>query len=385
MITSSQRPSLTWDIFCDVVDNFGDAAICWRLARQLARQYGQNIRLYCNNIAVLHNFSGTAPEPNISILDWNDATNASPSEIVVEAFACALPASYIQAMAVRPVKPIWINLEHLALERWSSECHALPSPHPQLLLTKYFFIPGFWPKTGGLIREKNLLSERDTFRADKTAQGTFWKNHHLPKPPDGVRIISIFAYENPALKDLFDTLAKAPRPTWCIVPEGRVTSDVTAWLGQGSLTVGTPETHGNLTIISTGFFSQDDYDRLLWMCDLNFVRGEDSIIRALWAGTPFIWAAYQQKDNAHFDKVAELLDVLTDGLSPSAGSVLRVAFEVWNGEKTDTGVWAQILARFSELEAHAGKTTAHLAETADCALQIMDFVGLQARLTTPPV
>jgi uncharacterized repeat protein (TIGR03837 family) len=85
--------------------------------------------------------------------------------------------------------------------------------------------------------------------------------------------------------------------------------------------------------------SQDDYDHLLWSCDLNFVRGEDSLVRALWAARPgptaqlrsipFVWQIYTQDDKAHHAKLRAFLDwMLTRGSAPAG---LRAFHEIWNG------------------------------------------------------
>jgi uncharacterized repeat protein (TIGR03837 family) len=64
---------------------------------------------------------------------------------------------------------------------------------------------------------------------------------------------------------------------------------------------------------------------MLWASDLNCVRGEDSLVRALWAGQPFIWQIYPQDDGAHHDKLQAFLDWL------QAPASLRSAHAAWNG------------------------------------------------------
>jgi uncharacterized repeat protein (TIGR03837 family) len=56
--------------------------------------------------------------------------------------------------------------------------------------------------------------------------------------------------------------------------------------------------------------SQTEFDHLLWACDMNFVRGEDSLVRALWAGKPWVWQIYPQDDLAHHAKLQALCDKL---------------------------------------------------------------------------
>jgi uncharacterized repeat protein (TIGR03837 family) len=70
---------------------------------------------------------------------------------------------------------------------------------------------------------------------------------------------------------------------------------------------------------------------MLWACDLNLVRGEDSLVRALWAGQAFIWHIYPQDDNAHHAKLEAFLEWT------QAPESLRRAHRVWNG--MEAGEW----------------------------------------------
>mgnify|MGYP001557012606 CR=1 FL=1 len=49
MATNAPR----WDVFCRVVDNFGDAGFCWRLARMLAVTHGLDVTLRIDRIDAL--------------------------------------------------------------------------------------------------------------------------------------------------------------------------------------------------------------------------------------------------------------------------------------------------------------------------------------------
>ena len=45
--TFAARPD--WDVFCRVIDNFGDIGVCWRLARQLAGDFALHVRLWVDD------------------------------------------------------------------------------------------------------------------------------------------------------------------------------------------------------------------------------------------------------------------------------------------------------------------------------------------------
>jgi hypothetical protein len=57
------------------------------------------------------------------------------------------------------------------------------------------------------------------------------------------------------------------------------------------------------------FLPQTLYDQLLCLTDFNLVRGEDSFIRAILSGKPFIWNAYLQENIYHRVKVDAFLEV----------------------------------------------------------------------------
>jgi uncharacterized repeat protein (TIGR03837 family) len=86
-----------------------------------------------------------------------------------------------------------------------------------------------------------------------------------------------------------------------------------------------PAQRGALSISWLPHLPQIDFDHLLWACDLNFVRGEDSLVRALWAGSPFVWQIYAQDDDAHHSKLGAFLDWL------EAPPSLRHFHRLWNG------------------------------------------------------
>jgi uncharacterized repeat protein (TIGR03837 family) len=218
-------------------------------------------------------------------------------------------------------KCLWINLEYLSAESYVARCHTLPSPvmqGPGKGLTKHFFYPGFTPDTGGLLREPDLLPRQANFdrAAWLTKQGIDWQ---------GQRLISLFCYEPPGLTALLQALASDAVPTLLLVTPGRAAAAVRQ-LFEDEITLQPLWNIGNMLSISYfPMFSQADYDHLLWACDLSFVRGEDSLVRALWAGKPLVWQIYPQDDDAHHKKLNAFLDWL------QAPPSLRRAHHVWNG------------------------------------------------------
>ncbi|MGB8517798.1 MAG: elongation factor P maturation arginine rhamnosyltransferase EarP [Gallionella sp.] len=374
-MTKIYSEKISCDIFCNVVDNYGDIGVCWRLARQLASEYDLSVRLWVDDVA---SFAKLCPQADatlesqsqrgVEVRMWRKEFAAAQSaDIVIAAFACKLPDSYILAMAAKNDPPVWINLEYLSAENWVAGCHKLPSPHPQLPLTKYFFFPGFNQQTGGLLIEKNLLARRDAFQNNVAAQQEFWRGIGLEIPAADTLKISLFAYENNALTSLFDTWAKGEQAVLCLIPEGRIVPQVEQYFS-----VEENHARGNLQVRILPFVAQEDYDTLLWACDVNFVRGEDSCVRALWAGKPMAWQIYAQHDEVHWQKLQAFLRLYQEGLSDAASRALQGFWRVWNDGGTVAGEWDDFSGALNELHSHARHRAKILSEN-NLALNLLDF------------
>ena len=285
---------MNWDIFCKVIDNHGDAGVCWRLASELARR-GDSIRLWIDDPKPLK-FMAPQGQAGVEVISWNLWTAArKPGDVVVEAFGCDLPEEFVTGMTKVYPPPAWINLEHLSAEAYVERSHGLPSPvaqGPGKGLPKHFFYPGFTKGTGGLPREQGLEERMSAF--DRKAWLQQWG-----VDPDQARVFSLFCYEPAALRELLGQLANGDRPTELLITDGRAAEAVRR--------ISSGDVQGNLHLRWLPLLSQYEYDHLLWASDLNFVRGEDSIVRGLLAWVPCIWQLYPQEDAAHHAKVEAFL------------------------------------------------------------------------------
>ncbi|MEA9978503.1 elongation factor P maturation arginine rhamnosyltransferase EarP [Pseudomonas sp. 10B1] len=369
----------SWDIFCSVVDNYGDIGVTWRLARQLAAEHGFAVRLWVDD---LQPFTRLCPgadtaaaqqwQDGVSICHWSkDWQPTEVADVVIEAFACRLPPAYFDAMPQRSRPPLWLNLEYLSAEEWVSGCHALPSPQPNGL-RKIFFFPGFRSDTGGLLREAGLLDRRDAFQLDAAARYGFLQGLGV-EPVSNARLISLFAYENSGLASWLDALATDIRPTCLLVPEGRIVGDIGRWLDVDGLRAGARAQRGALTVQILPFVGQDDYDRLLWSCDFNAVRGEDSFVRAQWAGRPLLWHIYEQDDDAHWVKLDAFLELYLKGLSPSASQALKSVWQAWNSANEMGPHWSELLLHWPEVTEHAEHWCLEQASQADLTAALVQF------------
>ena len=388
------------DIFCKVVDNYGDIGVCWRLARQLANEFDISVRLWVDDLkslarlcpdvdAALNMQSCRKVEVRLwdaevfnPLLAYRPPSPARgrgvggeggetlsqgviPADLVIETFSCKLPEPYLSAMAARQTPPVWINLEYLSAEGWVEGCHRLPSPRPPL--TRYFFFPGFTQKTGGQILEQDLLARRDAFL--KEGFKAFWQSINMGVPSEDTLKISLFAYENAALEGLFDAWAESDRPVLCLVPQGRILPQVVNYFGETDGRYA----RGNLQVVVLPFVEQEKYDELLWACDINFVRGEDSFVRAQWAGKPLVWQIYPQHDEVHLKKLKAFLALYCNELSPKAAKTMQDLWEAWNGNgEAMVYAWREFASVRTELERRAMVWADELSEN-NLALNLLDF------------
>jgi uncharacterized repeat protein (TIGR03837 family) len=328
-------PSWQWEVFCRVIDNLGDIGVCWRLCADLASR-GHQVRLWIDHPGALAWMAPGALEgtiPGVQVMHWTQplpeglAESLAPADVWIEAFGCDPAAECTQHLARRLTigapAPVWINLEYMSAEPYVERSHRLPSPVMSGSLkglTKWFFYPGFTEATGGLLRESDLLSRQARFDA------AAWRLANQ-LPVDGKRQVSLFCYEPAALGDVLRGAGNDPSTSRWLVTPGRAAKAMARELES----TGLPGPSCQLQNLP--FFTQREYDHLLWSSDLNFVRGEDSLVRALWAGRPFVWHIYPQHDGAHRAKLEAFLDWL------QAPDALREMHRRWNGMVGGGDAW----------------------------------------------
>lgn len=366
---------LQWDIFCSVIDNFGDIGVCWRLARNIAAYPQYRIRLWIDNLPSLQRICPSVDPTlskqiiqNVEILAWGTPfLPVDSANIVIEAFGCRLPEVYLEAMTKNP--PVWINLEYLSAEPWIENCHGLASPHPTLPLTKYFFFPGFSAQTGGVLFEPEMIKQRERFQADPIQQRDFWQSLGLPAPKNNEMRLSLFCYANPNISALLTALAEADTCTTCILPQGPAEKHVAAFFRQHTLQPGCPYKRGNLQLYVLPFLEQSRYDYLLWACDINFVRGEDSFIRAQLAARPFIWHIYPQTENTHHLKLQAFL-----ARYAPADPDLCTLWQAWNDDTHNFSLyWQAFMSRLPARLRHARQWSEYLTAQKNLAANLIQF------------
>lgn len=390
---------LTWDLFCRVIDNHGDLGVCWRLARDLAHR-GHTVRLWVDDASAL-SWMAPAGAPGVQVLPWNDEVRwPEPAEVIVEAFGCDLPQGFVAAMRQRSGRgaaPVWINLEYLSAEAYVERSHALPSPQmigPGQGLTKWFFYPGFTVATGGLLREQGLVEDRDRFQGEAGAREAFLhqrigRTDFQLRRDSGAQpetLVLLFGYAQPALPAWLSA-SMACLQTVLVTP-GYSSREVARWLGlAASPTPGSTFERGLLRLVFLPPVEQPEFDLLLWSCDLNLVRGEDSAVRALWAGRPFVWQLYVQDEAWHLAKLEAFLVRYLQGAPADVATRVGTAFRRWNNGMPNPVEWPLPRQAWSGWQEWAGERSRQWAEVPDLTTQLLAFVRRQAlsnRLASDP-
>ena len=373
-----------WDIFCKIVDNFGDIGVCWRLARQLQFEHGLQIRLWIDDLEAAQKIipslkmaENSQTCDGITILKWpsfnheSEADFSQAADVVIETFACELPQAYMAVMVEHKSK--WVNLEYLSAEHWVDDFHAKPSPQANGL-TRYFYFPGFTEKTGGLIRESSLVIQNQLVRntnqvQSKQLQNKLWQSFNISN--FNAFKISLFCYPHAPIGDFLDVLANSNQLTNCYVPVSSILPNIAHYFGKKNIAIGDNMQHKNLQLHVLPFLSQPDYDTLLGACDINFVRGEDSWVRAIWAGKPFIWQPYWQDEDTHIKKLNAFIDLYYADFA--AKQVVCEAHSAWLTGQITSAVWQNYVLNLTAIKNYTQQRALQLAKQADLATQLVAF------------
>ena len=354
---------LLWDIFCQVIDNFGDVGVCWRLAADLA-QRGHTVRLWLDDKRALQWMAPGATQgdwPGISVHDWPvpHAVASNPAlplaDVWIEAFGCDIPPVWLQTQVevanTQARHPAWINLEYLSAEPFALRSHGLPSPvmqGPARGWTKFFFYPGLSKGSGGLLPQP-----------DRQTLAPSWAQPQLaPFAPEtaGEHTVLLFSYASAPIAALIQALHRSAQAVQILVAAGQSADAMRLALAAVCRTGGDSEATrapasnriptraaaiptepsksaadaleewrwGRLRLRFLPFLPQKTFDQLLGLCDLNLVRGEDSLAQAVQAGKPCVWQIYPQDDGAHRPKLIAYLDAI------AADMPLRAWHRFWN-------------------------------------------------------
>jgi len=378
-------------IFCKVIDNFGDLGVCWRLARQLAIEQQHAVTLWIDDWQIVEQMTLKTQTPAIASqagelawMHWSDdqrltsqlTVHSLPIDWLIEGFACRLPEDLLAHLAKQTPAVRWVNLEYLSAESWIHDCHGLMSDHPRLNIRQHFFFPSVTPDSGGLLRESHLLTQIQTFQSSGSLQHDFWQHYGIGADDFSLKI-SLFAYPHVPLADLLNRLRDHPTTVLLAVTDSGHRHAVQAWLATQSL--GLPAHRasvkcGSLTVLRLPFLSHTAFDQLLWACDLNLIRGEDSCVRAMWAAQAWLWHIYPQDDDAHQDKLRAMLAVIEQTLAGQDDAALQCWLTaVWTYGMSQPTNWTALLGYLPRIGRLSQRWQQYLADQSDLVQRLLQL------------
>lgn len=368
------KKTLTIDLFCSVIDNYGDIGVCYRLAKELARNKVE-ISLYVDDLPT---FKKICPQilptqniqylndDNILVKKWvTDDYSYEPSNVVIEAFACNISPSFTDKFTN---STIWINLEYLSAEKWVESCHKLPSLQNNGV-KKFFFFPGFTPNTGGINFENNFCKI-----SSKLAKDFVINKFELSPDIKDFFMCLIFTYENENLFPLIENIIKYKKKVIFLIPDSRSA----VYLKTSPLLQKFKLIYSNIIFHFFPMISQDEFNYIIKASDFNIVRGEDSICQAIMSGKPFIWHIYKQKENAHIDKIKAFLEEYCLDLSSPIANVFKNAFitfnTITNNYNLEYSSFSDFMIKYEEICSYSEKKTAKLFNNRNLCSNLLRFI-----------
>ena len=337
------------DIFCQVIDNYGDVGVTYRLAREFKRVYpNKKLRFVINQIEELNLIRKSE---NIEVILYKDISKIENSaDLIIESFGCEIPKEYMDK-ALKNSKLI-INLEYFSAEKWVDDFH-LQESFLGGNLKKYFFIPGLSEKSGGILLDNEFLQRKKKVEANK--------EYYLEK--FGIKekydlMGSIFSYEK-NFDSLIEELKKLDKKIILLILSEKTQKNFIKYFDNGN-------NYDKIKFVKLPFFTYDKYEELLALCDFNLVRGEDSFVRALLLGKPFLWHIYPQDENTHIKKLESFLEKYC-----SNNKELKQTFINYNINKDD---FSYFFKNFKEIEKYNKNYANYLIKNCNLMEKLINFI-----------
>lgn len=361
----SNKSPIVCHLTCKVIDFFGDIGVAWRIAKQLKVDFNIEVYLLVDDLVTTKRLipsidlslqKQTINGINICHCDFSEDSTSlpPPPDFVFNLFNIDLPHSY--KTLIKRKKSKYIAIEYLSAEPWVDNFHLKPSIDPRSGLIKTYFYPGFTNQTGGLIREKGLFLRREAFNQSRRKKFI----QSLGGDPN-LYSISLFYYPIQKIEVFLDVMDHIKKPAQFFIPQ--YLFDL----------LKLKNNYQFIHIIPYPFLNHDDFDNLLWSCDLNFVRGEDSWTRAIWAGKPFIWQPYIQENNIHLIKLKAFLKRYCEACDQDLSEILIKMHDDWSNNKFNEVLWRDFFKQQARLETFVLKQSHHYFKEASFVESLVDY------------
>ena len=337
------------DIFCQVIDNYGDVGVAYRLAREFKRVYpNKKLRFVINQTEELNLIRKSE---DIEIILYKDISKIENSaDLIIESFGCEIPKEYMDK-ALKKSKLI-INLEYFSAEKWVDDFH-LQESFLGGNLKKYFFIPGLSEKSGGILLDNEFLERKKKVEANKEY---YLEKFEIKEKYD--LIGSVFSYEK-NFDSLIEELKKLDKKIILLILSEKTQKNFIKYFDNGN-------NYDKIKFVKLPFFTYDKYEELLALCDFNLVRGEDSFVRVLLLGKPFLWHIYPQDENTHIKKLESFLEKYC-----SNNKELKQTFINYNINKDD---FSYFFKNFKEIEKYNKNYASYLIKNCNLMEKLINFI-----------
>lgn len=337
------------DIFCQVIDNYGDVGVTYRLAREFKRVYpNKKLRFVINETEELNLIRKSE---DIEIILYKDISKIENSaDLIIESFGCEIPKEYMDK-ALKNAKLI-INLEYFSAEKWVDDFH-LQESFLGGNLKKYFFIPGLSEKSGGILLDNEFLERKKKVEANKEY---YLEKFEIKEKYD--LIGSVFSYEK-NFDSLIEELKKLDKKIILLILSEKTQKNFIKYFDNSN-------NYDKIKFVKLPFFTYDKYEELLALCDFNLVRGEDSFVRALLLGKPFLWHIYPQDENTHIKKLESFLEKYC-----SNNKELKQTFINYNINKDD---FSYFFKNFKEIEKYNKNYANYLIKNCNLMEKLINFI-----------
>ena len=337
------------DIFCEVIDNYGDVGVAYRLAREFKRIYPhKRLRFFINKTEEINLIKKSN---DIEIITYKDIFKVENSaDLIIETFACEIPKEYMDK-ALRSSKLI-INLEYFSAEDWVDDFH-LQESFLGGSLKKYFFIPGLSKKSGGILLDNEFLERKKQVEENREY---YLEKFEIKEKYD--LIGSVFSYEK-NFDSLIKELKKLDKKVLLLVLSEKTQKNFIKYFDNSN-------NYDKIKAVKLPFFTYDKYEELLSLCDFNLVRGEDSFVRALLLGKPFLWHIYPQEENTHIQKLNSFLEKYCPN-----NNELKDTFINYNVNRDN---FSYFFKNFKEIEEHNRKYANYLIENCNLIEKLINFI-----------
>lgn len=273
------------DIYCDIIDNYGDIAFAIKLINTYSFQKkDSHFRIFSNNREVYDMFSASLRvEAHVSYFDIWEIPHLLPNSHICNLFERQIDYNFLESFEF----PIHLtNFSYFSLEPYSSTStpgiqviHGRTNTHKNLTVED--FAVSLLDGTGWVFSEKYFMEEI-------YFQEYFINKYKLPK---NKKWISVFCYRETEWELKEKNFFEAFSSEYIFLSFGMQN----LWQKNS---------------LQLPFLSMQEYYSLLQHCEANIVRGENSLIPALESKKAFYWDIYKESNGAHTQKIEDFSQYL---------------------------------------------------------------------------